>query len=360
VVVWGSLSLVLAAVALLQRPTERYAWLAEVILPLGTVLALFLFGMSRTRHVPEVTKTLNVTFVQPSIPQEVIWSGENDEQRFRELIQLTKDALTNKTDLLLWPEASVPGLLRYNEDIFNAITGLARSNRVWMIVGADDMERKKNAVKKDDRDFFNSSFLIGPNGELMRYRKRNLVIFGEYIPLVKLFPFIKYLTPIEGAFTPGDRALPFPIPDLGIKTSVLICFEDVFPHLAREYASDDIDFLVNLTNNGWFGEGSAQWQHGMSGLFRAVENGLPLLRCCNNGLTCWIDERGRIRQVFRDSKGTIYGPGVMTAQIPVLAAAARTSTFYNRQGDWFGWSCVGLMLAKLASRAVRSRKRLKV
>ena len=72
---------------------------------------------------------------------------------------------------------------------------------------------------------------------------------------------------------------------------MLICFEDIFPHLAREYAEDDTDFLVNLTNNGWFGEGAAQWQHAAGALFRAVENGLPLIRCSNNGLTCWVDSR---------------------------------------------------------------------
>jgi apolipoprotein N-acyltransferase len=358
IVVWSSLCLLLAVVALLKRPTVRYAWLAEIILPLGSVLALFAFGMAQIRKSPEASnaRTIRVTFVQPSIPQELIWDDTQDAARFRELIQLTKEALTNKTDLLLWPEAAVPGLLRFNEETVDALTALARSNHVWMIVGADDAELKKHPAYKNDADYYNSSFLINPEGLFMsRYRKRNLVIFGEYVPLVKWLPFIKYFTPIQGGFTPGDHAVPFRIPELGIKTSVLICFEDVFPHLAREYAADDIDFLVNLTNNGWFGEGSAQWQHGMSGLFRAVENGLPLLRCCNNGLTCWVDEHGRIRQIFHDRKGTIYGAGVMCAEIPVRGGR-REPTFYNRHGDWFGWACVGLTLIKLGGRVMRRKQ----
>jgi apolipoprotein N-acyltransferase len=138
-----------------------------------------------------------------------------------------------------------------------------------------------------------------------------------------------------------------------VKTATLICFEDVFPHLVREYANSDTDFLVNLTNDGWFGEGAEQWQHAGSAAFRAVENGLPLLRCCNNGLTCWIDSRGRLQQVFRDKSGSIYGPGVMTAQIPLLPPGeTRPRTFYNQHGDWFGWLCAAVagpvLLASLA------------
>ena len=136
-----------------------------------------------------------------------------------------------------------------------------------------------------------------------------------------------------------------------VKTATLICFEDVFPHLAREYVDDDTDFLVNLTNDGWFGEGAEQWQHAASAVFRAVENGLPLARSCNNGLTCWIDSRGRLRDILRDKTGSVYGPGVMTARIPVLGPGEkRARTFFNKHGDWFGWSCVTVALIAALSR----------
>src|SRR6185369_5441083 len=118
--------------------------------------------------------------------------------------------------------------------------------------------------------------------------------------------------------------------------SVLICFEDTFGHLVRESVDDETDFLVNLTNNGWFGNSAAQWQHAASAAFRAVENGIPLLRCSNNGLTCWIDSRGRLRELFRDQTGSEYGVGFATWQIPLLAPEDKASrTFYNRHGDWF-------------------------
>ena len=123
-------------------------------------------------------------------------------------------------------------------------------------------------------------------------------------------------------------------------TSTLICFEDVFPQLAREYVQDDTDFLVNLTNDGWFGDGAAQWQQAAAAIFRAVENGLPLVRCSNNGLTCWADASGRLHDIFKNPAGSVYGPGAVTIEIPV--GEKREPTFYNRHGDWFGWVCVGI------------------
>ena len=129
-----------------------------------------------------------------------------------------------------------------------------------------------------------------------------------------------------------------------------------FARLARDYVEPDTDFLLNLTNNGWFGESAAQWQHAMTALFRAVENGIPLLRCSNNGLTCWVDERGRLRQVFHDFSGRVYGKGYMLAEIPALGESERrTLTFYTRYGDVFGWACVALAALVAIARAWRWR-----
>jgi apolipoprotein N-acyltransferase len=135
--------------------------------------------------------------------------------------------------------------------------------------------------------------------------------------------------------------VPFRVPELRVKFSVLICFEDVFPHGVREYVDEDTDFLLNLTNNGWFGESAAQWQHAASAVFRAVENGVPLVRCANNGLTCWVDPQGRLHEVYFPGTKDIYGPGVKLVQAPLLAGRKRAPTFYWRHGDVFGWSCVG-------------------
>jgi apolipoprotein N-acyltransferase len=297
---------------------------------------------------------LKVTLVQPSIPQTLIWNSENDMERFHELIRLSELALTNETDLLIWPEAAIPKMLRYNEEIRLPLLNLARAHHVWTIVGSDDAEPGTNP---DNPAYFNASFLINQEGEVVaRYCKRNLVIFGEYVPLVRWLPFLKWFTPINGGFTSGTRAAQFELTDLKIKTSPLICYEDTFPQLGRESAGDDTDFLVNLTNDGWFGEGAAQWQQAACATFRAVENGLPLVRCANTGLTCWIDEAGRIRELFSDSTGSVYGAGFVTMAIPITEN--RTPTFYHQHGDWFGWGCV-VFSALVAGRQCLAQRRSK-
>jgi apolipoprotein N-acyltransferase len=123
--------------------------------------------------------------------------------------------------------------------------------------------------------------------------------------------------------------------------SVLICFEDVFAHEAREHVQGDTDFLINLTNDGWFGDGAAQWQQTASAIFRAIENGAPLLCCSNNGITCWIDAQGRLREVL-GWPGHVYGSGIMTLQVPLGEGLPRRPTFYNLHGDFFGWSCAAV------------------
>jgi apolipoprotein N-acyltransferase len=184
------------------------------------------------------------------------------------------------------------------------------------------------------------------------YRKRRLVVFGEYVPLARWLPFLRHFTPIQGSFTPGDGPEVFELQDPKVRLSVLICFEDVFPHLAREHALQGVDLLLNLTNNGWFGESSAQWQHAAAAVFRAIETGRPLVRATNNGLTCWIDPNGRIRDWLGQDDSDIYGVGFITVSVPV-PPADRPETYYFRVGDRFGWACVAVSLVGLALASCR-------
>jgi apolipoprotein N-acyltransferase len=349
-VAWGSVSLLCAGAIVARGARSNSAWLAEVILPLAAIFALFFAGFHKISRSPDSSRQLKVALIQPSIPQTLIWNPDKNEERFQDLLRISESALSSGgADLLVWPEAAIPRMLAYDSEIFNAVTNLAIKHHVWMIVGSDDAE-----VTKTSTNFYNSSFLVSPAGQLVqRYRKRSLVIFGEYIPLERWLPFIRWFTPIQGGFTPGDRPEPFRLPDLGAQVSVLICFEDTFPQLGRESVGPDTDFLVNITNDGWFGEGAAQWQHAATAEFRAIENGLPLVRCTNTGLTCWFDAFGRMRQAFRDTTGSIYGPGFLLVNIPLLnPAQPRLPTFYHEHGDVFGWSC-----AVIAALAVTRRSR---
>jgi apolipoprotein N-acyltransferase len=363
VIVWFSMGLLSAGLNLARKPNSRAAFLGEIILPALTVALLFNVGLRQIRNSPPPTRLITVTLIQPSIPQTLIWDASTEDARFQRMLALCDHALSNRTDLLIWPESGIPKLLRYDKVTYEAVTGLARRHHIWMIVGADDAEPRPSSAGNKEADFFNSSFLISPDGELVaNYKKQSLVIFGEYIPLVRWLPFVKWFTPIESGFTPGDKAVQFVMPALGFQTSVLICFEDVFAQFARKAVQKETDFLVNITNDGWFGNSAAQWQQAFTALPRAIENRRPLIRCTNNGVTCWFDSYGRMHELFRDASGSVYGAGYLRFELP-LPGANQALTFYSRHGDWFGWSCfavgVTLVLARLRPRFRSLRARLR-
>ena len=355
-VIWFSLGLFCAGRMILANPAKRNSWQAEMVLPLTVVVLCFTTGLFRLNHAAATGSALRVTMIQPSIPQTVMWDPLENDRSFRQFLAQNEAALTNQTDLLVWPESAVPEM---SEENCRAISDLARRHHVWLILNGEDL-----GVTKTGTNYYNAAFLVNPSGELTTtYHKRKLVIFGEYVPLVHWLPFLQWFTPIVGGWTPGDKSVTFTLDGLdqypeetnkvvtigaadatrhSAKLAVLICFEDTFAPVTREAAQDDLDFLVNLTNDGWFGDSSEQWQHMANSVFRAVENGLPLLRCCNNGVTCSINAYGRVENVLRDSANNEYQAGVMTLEVPLLAPAEKSAaTFYNRQGDWFGWGCVG-------------------
>ena len=354
--VWFSVSLANALLCLAQQPTRRWLLWRE-ILPVATVLVgVVAWGAGRCGREVPAARELKIALIQPSIPQTLIWNPAENTNRFQQLLALSRTALEEKPDVLVWPEAAVPGYLRYDAFVRNAVTGLAREHRVTMIIGADDAEPR--AGGGEQADYFNASFLIAPDGKVEeRYVKRRLVIFGEYVPLARWLPFLRKFTPIQGGFTAGDRAVPFKLDEPRVQTAVLICFEDAFADLARDAAVPATDFLVNLTNDGWFRESAAHWQHAAHSVLRAVENGLPVVRCANNGLTCWVDVRGRMHEVHFPGSTDIYRAGFKTARLPLPAVnGERELTFYHRHGEWFAMTCLLVAAAALA-RSVRQRRR---
>jgi apolipoprotein N-acyltransferase len=355
-IVWFSVALLMTGVALYQTPMRRTAWLREIAVPLIAIAILIAWGMRIIRTTPQPEHTTKMALIQPSIPQTLIWDERENANRFRQLLALSRQALTNQPDILVWPEAALPNMLRHDEDTANAVIELSREHKTWTILGSDDAELRPGGAFPRDVDYFNSAFAVSPDGKLTAmYRKRRLVIFGEYVPFVKQLPFMKYLSPAgEAGFTPGTKPIPFNLESLSVIASVLICFEDTFPHVVREYVEPNTDILVNLTNNGWFGESAAQWQHAATAVFRAVENRIPLVRCANNGLTCWVDSVGAMHEVYFSNSKDIYQAGFKIVNVPVLAAGqTRALSFYTRHGDVFGWSCFGLTTLNLLARYIR-------
>ncbi|MBI3849198.1 MAG: apolipoprotein N-acyltransferase [Verrucomicrobia bacterium] len=349
-IVWVSVALAGATLMFQRHRASHRAWLAEVAPPLAALAGVVAFGFTRLADTEPSGRELKVALVQPAIPQYVIWDPNEKTNRFNKLVHLSEQALAAQPELLVWPESALPNFMtRYNLAIHHAITNLVLPHKTWMILGANDFRARENSGDPPQVDWFNSSFLVHPKGELVaRYHKRHLVVFGEYMPLGRWFSFLNRFRTLDRGFKSGDGPVQFQLTEPKAKIAVLICSEDVFPHLVREYVEADTDFLLNLTNDGWFGDSAAQWQHAVDALFRAVENGLPLVRCTNNGLTCWIDSHGRLHEVYFPGTRDIYGAGFKLARIPLLPVGEkRPPTFYRQYGDWFGWGCVVLTAVML-------------
>ena len=349
-VVWASVSLLFAVLQIRHSPSNPWSWMADVALPLLALGLVCGSGVIRAANVASPDNKLTVALVQPSIPQQLIWQDGTGDERLAKILKLSRLALATKPDLLLWPEACASISAERWPEVF----GMVKSSGVPLLFGTDDVERAEGS---DEVRFYNSAaFLMPDEIQLRSYRKRRLVMFGEYIPFEKTLPFMKFLSPIGGSFTAGMEPVQFTLQKGGYTIAPLICFEDSFPHGGREHVSSETDLLVNLTNDGWFGTGPEQWQHAANAVFRAVENGVPLVRCANNGLTCWIDSLGRVRQFYGQESGDIYGAGFVS--FDVLLGQTIGQTFYNRHGDVFGWTCLGWVLGVLGVRGFRAKRRL--
>ncbi|HNW39466.1 MAG TPA: apolipoprotein N-acyltransferase [Candidatus Omnitrophota bacterium] len=290
-------------------------------------LALFLslgYGWTRLNCKPDGSsehKQFKISVIQGNIHQDLKWDKRAVtfiQNRYRDL---TVEASKQEPELIIWPESSVPGLWGRDDLEFMQVFSLAGRLHTNLLIGA---------VACFNQDYFNSALLIDQRGSPAAfYSKLHLVPFGEYIPLKNIFPFLETIVPI-GDIQPGREYTIFKQPaDFG----VLICFEDLFPELSREFVRRGAKFLVNITNDAWYKEGSAPYQHFAASVFRSVENRVYLARAANTGISGFIDPSGRILGVVRDAQGKeIFVQGYLTRSIG-LAKTKRT--FYNRYGDFF-------------------------
>ena len=171
--------------------------------------------------------------------------------------------------------------------------------------------------------------------------------FGEYIPLRPVLGWLEKVVPIGGDFQRGrgSRPLLVPVGVHRVPVGVLICYEDIFPALARDSAQSGAEVLAVLTNNGWFGEGGAAYQHAAHSVLRAVETRRPVVRCGNGGWSGWVDEFGNIRATLHDEDGSVYFRGHETLNITRDPRWRDRQSFYTEHGDWFLLVCACLAVA---------------
>jgi apolipoprotein N-acyltransferase len=322
-------------------------------------LALVAIGIAvpawgRTKmDAPDMSSTLRVGVVQPNFSLDVKWGGEYSEHMLETLARQTELVVTNGAELVVWPESAFYG---YLADEIDKIAGIVKPHGVYLLTGSQHYEASDSGAE-DGFTYYNSAFLIDPNGRNVgRYDKRHLAPFGEYVPLVGLLPFLGKVVPAVADFRPGQRAVtPFSVN--GKNFCVLICFENSFPGLVRKTAALDADFLVQLTNDGWFGRSSQPEQDLAIAVFRSIENGATFVRGTNTGISCFIDPWGRISGVVSSMYDeTVFVRGISVETISTVAH----ETTYKTYGDVWVLGCAALFAVALGPTLHRRKKGIPV
>ncbi|MBN1794770.1 MAG: apolipoprotein N-acyltransferase [Candidatus Omnitrophica bacterium] len=308
-----------ASLFYLSRDIKQSALI--VFLVISLVLG---YGVYRLRESHDgYPVTLSV--IQGNIPQHEKWDAELAPVIFSKYQALTRMAALESPDLIIWPETATPGYFT-EPHIRTQVEALARENKTPLLVGSPEcVEEGMRTV------YYNSAFLLSQDGVAAGvYRKLHLVPFGEYVPLS---PLIDFVFPLDqfAVFSPGDEFVIFNMPK-GPQSSfgVLICFEDIFPGLVRRFVLSGADFLVNITNDAWFGKTSAPYQHAAASVFRAIENRRWVIRCANTGVSCFISPHGIMKRTLADSGGEQLFTTVLDTY-PIRISQEKT--FYTRWGD---------------------------
>ncbi len=229
-------------------------------------------------------------------------------------------------DLVVWPESPAP-FEEADPRFQQALVSIARTVQAPLVVGNIGSDLSGDA---ESSRYYNSALVIGADGRRVgRYDKIHLVPFGEYIPFQNLLSFAHKLTGRVSAFTRGSEREVFRLN--GHRYGVFICYEAVFADEVRQFSRLGAEVLVNISDDGWYGDTSAPWQHLNMLRMRAIENRRWILRDTNNGVTAAIDPYGRVRQSI---------PRHVVDALPAEYGFRSDVTFYTAHGDIFAWLCV--------------------
>jgi apolipoprotein N-acyltransferase len=288
------------ALIFVRRPRREFLWLAALAVPIALPRAPRPAAGSQT-----------ALLVQPNIDSEMQWTQDNLRDTEQKLALLSR---ASGADIILWPE--VPAPFYANDAGFRDYAQISETPFLFGAVGFTPQ-----------REPLNSAVMMDPSGKIVdRYDKINLVPFGEFIP--PMFGWVNRITHEIGDFVPGDRVVVFPVGQH--KVGAFICYESAFPDLVRQFTHSGAEVLVNLSNDGYFGNSAAHEQHLEIVRMRAAENRRWILRATNDGITAAIDPRGRVVDRLVPFEQT-------AALMPYEYERAETP--YTRYGDWFAWGC---------------------
>jgi apolipoprotein N-acyltransferase len=357
-----------AALARIARLTGVYGISFEILLVNSAFAAAFLVDKDRRNRLlvaalgaslvlqagqwfpraAQAPADRKAVLVQPNIPIMADWTEGYYQKTIGELAHMSLNAEVGQHyDLLVWPESPSP--FYTNDPRFRGpVSELAKQSGSWMVVGAIGIAPAGQGEARVSQ-IFNSAALVSPQGEWKaRYDKVHLVPFGEYLPFPQVFGFAGGLTKEVGEFEHGRSRQPLDAG--GERLGTFICYESIFPDEVRQFALAGAEVLVNISNDGWYGDSGAWKQHIEQTRMRAIENDRWILSATNTGLTAAIDPLGRVvAEVPRKERTVLIAPYALRSG----------TTFYTRHGDWFAYLCaiisIVVSLWSLVGRKVKSK-----
>lgn len=341
-----------------QREGLREGLATQILLAALCPILLWGYGHWRLAQLESIPYrgSIRVGVAQGNIAQDQKWDTDLRDRILAQYLKLTNQAVDAGAQLVAWPEAALPFYFRRDMRSMDLVR-LARERGVDLLVGAPGVEESS----KGSFTPYNQAWLIRADGDVVGpYNKIQLVPFGEYIPLGGLFGLIEVAVQSIGEFGRGtehtifETAVPSPIPGAAptgekrpARFATLICYEGIFPSLAREFAAAGAEFLVNISNDAWYGDTSAPQQHLRMAAMRAIENRIPLIRSTNTGISAYVTDTGAIGPTSALFQEAMLVEAVLLRDVP---------SFYRSYGDVFLHVCQMLLFMLLLVAGVRRRK----
>ncbi len=288
------------------------------------IILPYIYGWSVMSEAIE-RNAMKIALLQGNIEPEVKWDQRFLDYNIQTFINMSKEAAKEDVDLVLWPETAAPCYLASESLYMHKIQATTDSLNTPLLVGTNDYEFT------EERRFlyYNSVFLFKPKERYPQiYNKIHLVPFSEKIPYDEKLHISDKVQLGQSDFSSGKELTIFHIPKG--KFATLICFESVYPALVRSFVKRGAKFLVNITNDAWFGKTHGPFQHAQIAVFRAIENRISIARCANTGVSMFIDPFGRTSGATK-----IF---VKTTVIDQISSKLK-DTFYTKHGDWFALGC---------------------
>lgn len=309
------------------------------------MVALIAFGWQVART-PRNSLRLRVGAVQANIARAEKFDRQYSSKIFDQFKRLSQMALSANPplDLLIWPESSMPGPVLQDEESYRFVTEFSAATTADVLLGTID---------EDNGHDYNAALLVSKAGENFQvYRKLHLVPFGEYVPGRHTVPLLAQIIgdQVPGDFDVGTEYTIFHLTKDQVHLAPLICFEDTIGELTRHFVLPEkggnaANLLANVTNDGWFQHSAGSRQHLANAIFRCVETRRPMVRAANTGVTCFVNELGRVTQILQDDTGNTFTEGVLTGDVNIPTDGELT--FYVRHGDLFAQCAAGVALLSL-------------